>query len=298
MGSTARQHRYQVPMATRSTDASVIDQCAGRFVLTLLHEDDQKPASFFALGSSLHDTIEAVCLENLSPIEAHSRCRGQLREWIRSIGDKEILETSKRGVDTILDDADRMLTNWFRFCHPDGDKRHPAYDDLEWPPKVETVFQRTGNHKYPVWGSIDAIFDWKYDPDHKVIVDWKSGTQRTKTDFQLWFYTYGIGFDPETTAQWFHNLDRVRKNSIVQVPADVYPGDEAIIDIINTTEEIKEAIVAGDTPDFNPDWYCNFCPVQDFCPADGDPRNRDGNLDKLESVLHLLKPMRQPYQGE
>ena len=298
MGSTARQHRFQVPMATRSTDASVIEQCAGRFVLTLLHEDDQKPASFFALGSSLHDTIEKVCLENLSPIEAHEFCHSQLTDWINTVDHRKVLETSKRGVDTIYEDADRMLTNWFRFCHPDGDKRHDAYKDLAWPPRVETVFTRDGDHKYPVWGSIDAIFDGLFNPDRKTIVDWKSGTQRTKTDFQLWFYTYGIEFDPLMTEQWFHNLDRVRKNSIVQVPAEPYPGEEAIVKIINETEEIKEAIVAGDMPDFNPDWYCNFCPVQDFCPADGDPRNRDANLDKLESVLHLLRPMRQPYQGE
>ena len=60
---------------------------------------------------------------------------------------------------------------------------------------------------------------------------------------------------------------------------------------ILATEAIKDAIVNGEYPKFNPDWYCGYCPVQDVCPADGDFRNREQNAQNLRRMLRLVKPM-------
>ncbi len=299
MGSTPRQHRYQVPMTTRSTDCSTLDQCPGKYALTLLHEDDQAEASFFELGTTLHDRIEAAIDYDHDLDIALAKGHASLGLWEEKVqmgieDGRRVLETSKRGIDTIHDDFERMLKKWFLYVHPDGDKRHPIYDDYEWPPKTEVKFFDSWRH---VWGSVDAIFDHKAQPDHVAIVDWKSGLQKQKTSFQLHFYTYGMGVDPEGTVSWFHHLDRVRKNAIVQM-ADEYPGDEEMARAVKEASRHKVRLLSGEMPEFNPDWWCNFCPVQDFCPADGDDRNRDTNRIKLESVLHLFKPMSEPIQGE
>jgi hypothetical protein len=96
--------------------------------------------------------------------------------------------------------------------------------------------------------------------------------------------------DPETTGAWFHHLDKQRKGSIIQ-GAEPYPGDDAIRQRILSTEAIKDEVVAGKYPKFNPDWYCNWCPVQRVCPADGDYRNREENAANLRRMLKLARPM-------
>jgi len=260
-----------------------METCPGRFVLSLYHDDDEAHASYFGLGSALHETIEWGILEN-KDLDAMKffvweRVEDFHEETMHS--ERRIIETSKRGMDTMQSDAERMIVNWFNHVHPDGNDRHPIYDKYEWPPKVEHSFQRTAESagtQYPVWGSIDAVFTkpkwYQDDKQEHMIVDWKSGTQKQRSDFQLNFYRFGSGLD--AVPAHFHHLDRVRKNAIVQEAAP-YPGDPAMTMLIRNTEEVKLGILAGDIPDFTPSFLCPYCPVQEFCPVEGWPsksRNR------------------------
>jgi hypothetical protein len=218
----------------------------------------------------------------------HARA-GIDRELERIADAPRKIESSKRGFDSMHDDAARMLRNWFKFVHPDSDKRLEIYDEYAWPPKVEvpfTVDPYLAGTQYPVWGSIDAVF-LPVSGESVAIVDWKSGTSKQRNSDQLHFYQFGYKGD---TPAWFHHLDRVRKGSIIQ-EADPYPGDDVVRQRILATEAIKESILDDGYVNFNPDWYCNYCPVQHVCPADGDVRNRETNLTNLSRMLHLARPM-------
>jgi hypothetical protein len=78
--------------------------------------------------------------------------------------------------------------------------------------------------------------------------------------------------------------------SIIQM-ADPYPGDDVVRQRILATEAVKDSIVEGKYPKFNPSALCNWCPVQAMCPADGDYRNRDDNAKALRSMLKLARGM-------
>ncbi len=296
MGSTLRDHRYQIPLATRSTDISTMETCPGRFVLSLYHEHDEAHASFFALGTLLHEGIELAITHDLDQaymcaVWLPDQVGMILKGWEAS--DRRVIETTKRGIDSLFDDAQRMMVNWFNHVHPDGDDRHPIYDDYEWPPQVEQTFERSAasaGTQYPVWGSVDALFrkPWpSSDPREWVIVDWKSGTQKQRSDFQLNFYRFGMGMGD--TPAHFHHLDRVRKNAIVQ-QADPYPGDPEMARLITETEQIKLGILDGEIPEFTPSFLCPYCPVQEFCPVEGWPSKSRNRL-KLRSMVSLAVPL-------
>lgn len=287
MGSTPRQHRYQLPMATRSTDVSMMQQCPGRWLLTNFYEQTQAEASFFILGSALHTAIENAIVFDMDADWAQQGMRANIeRELERAAGAERRIESSKRGFDTMIEDAERMLGQWFRTVHPDSSKRLPIYDEYEWPPVTEDQwFYHDGQTKYPQWGSVDAAFLSKAG-SHLALVDWKSGTSRQRNSDQLHFYMYGYGGG----RAWFHHLDKQQARSIIQ-HADPYPGDDVVRQRILATEAIKEGILEDGVVQFNEDWYCNYCPVQHHCPVDGDVRNRDQNMIDLTRMLTLARPM-------
>ena len=302
MGNTPRQHRFQLPMPTRSTDVSMMQQCPGRWVLTHLRSDDQAEASFFILGTVLHEAIENAIVFDLDEDWAlkgmHQAIDRELERIYegRVVSKKRLIETSKRGFDTMHDDAERMLKQWFWSVHPDSDKRLPIYDEYEWPPKTEVDIARGADYSdtaYDQWGSVDAVF-WAHDRESYAIVDWKSGTSRQKTDDQLHFYEYvgsHVGFGIYGCERaWFHHLDKVRPSAIIQT-ADPYPGDDAVRQRILATEAIKEGIIEDQRVTFNAGPLCNYCPVQHVCPEDGDIRNRDDNLLQLGNLLKIARPM-------
>ena len=299
MGSTPRPHRYAIPMATRSTDVSVMGDCPGRFALTCFYEKEQAEASFFILGSQLHETIEVSIVMDLDLDQALTHARAGIDRELERIEDApRKIESSKRGFDSMHDDAARMLRNWYRFVHPDSDKRLEIYDEYQWPPATEVPFHVPAGKgtRYPQWGRIDAAFIPKSHDfaDQRALVDWKSGTSKQRTSDQLHFYErgYRLAVAPAVVGikSWFHHLDRVRKGSIIQ-EADPYPGDDVVRQRILATERVKESILEDGYVNFNPDWYCNYCPVQHVCPADGDVRNREINLTNLSRMLSLSRPM-------
>lgn len=288
MGSTPRKHRYQLPLATRSTDVAMMHDCPGRWVLTHFKEADQAEASFFALGSALHEGIEAAVLHDLDLEAATDLMLNGLHIWISGLPGKRVLESANRGVETILDDARTMLANWFTFTHPDSAKRLDIYDEYEWPPRVEVSFLADIGTKYPVWGQVDAIFD-KKDSTSIAMVDWKSSRGRQRSSDQLHFYQAGYGY-MEGDLAWFHNVARVQGRSVIQM-ADPYPGDAHVRQRILATEAIKDSIIEGGYPHFNQSALCNWCTVQDFCPVDGAVQNREQNMVDLRQMLRLARPM-------
>lgn len=276
-------------MPGRSTEVTA--DCFGRQVLQWFFEEDQADTSYFTLGSILHDTIQLAIETNIDLPLALEHAHKVVALALDDIGTSGNIkmEASQRGFDSMHEDAERMISNWFAKVPPDAEKRHPIYNDYEWPPRVEVPFakQVPGALKYGVWGVVDAVFLPKAEVP-TLIVDWKSSTQRQKSDFQLNFYRFGLEL-PDALAA-YHNLDRVRDAAIIQM-AEPYPGHKDIIRGARLLELRKEAVVLGEMPLFTPDWYCNYCPVQHLCPVDGDPRKRDENLANLKFLLPLAEPM-------
>ena len=281
-----------MPLATRSTDVADLGKCPGAWLLKLIYEDQKAEASYFALGSALHDGIDITIKEDLSLEQALTIVEGQIEDWLSQIAktsSQRILESSSRGVDTILDDAQRMMKNWWKFTHPSSPDRLLLYEQYEWPPRTEVAWEREDPETtYPVWGSIDAIFD-KKDSTEIAIVDWKSGTSRQRNSDQLHFYQFGYGYMPGDIA-WFHHLDRVRKHYVIQ-DAEPYPGDAAVRQRVLATEAIKQFILEDGRATFNQDWWCGWCSVQEFCPVEG--ADKAGNLANLERAMVYLRPMEQ-----
>jgi hypothetical protein len=262
-------------------------QCPGKFVLQNFNEQDQIPAVFFLLGTRLHEAIEVAINMDLDEDWALRHINAAIDRDLEQLDAAPlILESSKRGVDSMREDATRMLRQWYRTVHPDSRKRLGPYSKMNWPPQTEVEWMRLpdGQFKYPVWGSCDAVFTNQ--AGEPVIVDWKSGSSRQRSSDQIHFYMFGYG----AREGWFHHLDRIQERSVIQ-HADPYPGDEAIVQRIVAVESIKESVVAGSYPRFVPDWHCNWCPVRTVCPADGDVRNRDANADALRRALRLAKPL-------
>ena len=280
MGQTPRDRVTQIPLPTRSTEAGA--DCEGRTYLSYLREDQVRPASFFILGDVLHRAIQSSIVDNWTLDRAKAEITTMIDQALEPHRNTIIVEGMQRSVASMPEDADRMITNWFAHVHPDSDKRHPFYDDYQWPPATEVPFYKANlGTRFPVWGSVDTLFAHK-DNVGTAIVDWKSGVKKPPTQFQLDYYRFGMEA-PQAVAA-YHMLDRVRKQSIV-LEADPYPGDLYIREAISSTERTKQQVVAGVLPKFSPGWQCNYCPVQHICPADGDTRNRSKNERDFKKVL-------------
>lgn len=286
MGSTPRQHRYQLPMATRSTDAATVHECPGKWVLSNFYEKEKADASYFMLGSQLHETIECCILLDLDEDQAIRHLNAGLEQKLAQAEGKRIIETPKRSLMSMAEDAERLLGNWFTSVHPDSSKRHPIYDEYEWPPKVEEPFIRDVGTAHPIWGSIDVLWTSKGTTKHHAITDWKSGTSRQRSYDQLHFYRFGLG--EGNIPAWYHRLDAVQARAMIQMAED-YPGDDAVRQRVLATEAIKQAVLDDGRVSFNPGPLCNYCPVQEFCPSEG--KDRKKNLQNLESMLGYARPL-------
>lgn len=277
MGNTPRTHTLQIPLPIRSTEASA--ECFGRQVLTWVREEDAAPAVFFDLGTLVHEVIEYSIERDWTLDDALAFVDQQHEIMHDHLQSNDAISGSVRTLSTLRDDATRMATNWFAHVHPDSDKRHPVYDEYVWPPQTEVRFNGHIDG-IPVWGTIDAIFDHKHTNPPR-IVDWKSNRKRPSDSFQLDFYRLGAQI-PEADAH-FHMLDRIRKSSIVVEAEPV--AYRRTTSRVRQALANKESVLRGELPEFIPGWYCNYCPVQHICPADGHPDNR---LDNKKELVRLL----------
>ncbi len=157
MGSTPRQHQLQLPMPARSTEVRA--ECYGQTVLTYVYEDEQMPASYFVLGKLIHDAIEYAIKRDVDLAYMATSWWDPARF---QVPEGDIIEGGGRGWDSMFDDYQRFIAQWFHTVHPDSERRHPFYDDYTWPPEVERRYVRgpkSSGTKYGLWGRLDAVFE-------------------------------------------------------------------------------------------------------------------------------------------
>lgn len=281
--------QYTLPMPTRSTDVRQIHHCPGGWLLSKFCQ--QTPASFFLLGSQVHSTVERSILNDLDLDQALAHARAGIdRQLAQLIPGQLVVESSKRGFASMHDDAVGLITNWFRFVHPNSPDRLEIYNSYEWKPQTEVPFLRSAESagtKYPVWGIVDALFAAK-DGSHHAVVDWKSSVSIQDSDYQLGHYRFGLNLP--TARAWYHNLDKTRAGAVIQEAHD-YPGDPAVRQRIVATEAVKEGILEDRRVPFIPSSLCSYCPSQQACPVRGTRATREANLDALRRMLHLATPM-------
>jgi len=292
MGSTPRPHRFAVPMLTRNTDVATLSRCPAQWMLTNFFEKHQRDATYFVVGNACHLAFESVAVQGFDEDQAVEVANTYVSDAWQRWDDNAttVIETSKRSIEGMEADVKRIIHKWFQDVHPDSDKRFPIYNEYEWPFESEVPFHMSAKQagtKYDIWGSIDAIFEPKT-PTFSAYVDWKTGATPKSDPDQLYFYMYGANLDPEATATMFHHADGLKHHGKLQ-HADEYPGDDIVRTRILAAEYQKDS----DFWPANPDWYCTYCPVQDYCPLSGDKQQED-----LTRMLQWRSPMTQPYQKE
>ena len=282
--------RYQLDLATRSTDVRMVGNCPGSLALKHLGSE-QTPATFLELGTRLHQTIEKSVLEDLDLDAALGWLCRAIDGDVEDLGHAEyVIESRARTLASMHDDARRLLTAWFDRVHPDSPKRLEIYGSYQWPPRVEVPFLRSAESagtKYPVWGTVDALFAAQHG-DGLAVVDWKGGTNRQRDDYQLHHYRFGL--DVPDAKAWFHNLDKPR--ATIQ-EAELYPGDPAVRQRIRATEEVKLGILEDGFARFQPSKLCRYCPVADSCPAIARGREREQKMSDLRRRIRLASESRE-----
>jgi hypothetical protein len=280
MGSTPRKHRLVIPLYTRSSDVKTIERCPAQWALSLFHEGEDADASFYVLGDTVHRAIERIVRDDLNLEAASAWGKGFIDASLERLRPIQ-LETTRRGFDTIEEDFFRMLARWWQDVHPRSEKRMEEYQDLVWPPRVEVRIQAdVPGLLYPVWGSIDALFQ-NLDNPGQTLVDWKTGADPRADQFQFEFYLLAGGFDLENTEAWFHHIDCKDRKGKTKLQF-IQPFDmEDTIERIAEVEQLKEE---RDLAQANTGWWCPWCPVAMFCPTDESERY-GGNARKLEQDL-------------
>jgi hypothetical protein len=240
------------------------------------------PATYFGLGSALHETIERTITVNLDLDQALADVEKRIGKWLEEADLTRVIESSVRTIDSMYGDARRMMHNWFNFAHPWSPKRHPVYEEYQWPPATELPFKSHAG----TWGSVDTLYYPKKDTTPRLIVDWKSGARPPKSDFQLNFYRRGLS--EEEARAGYHMLDRVRVKSVF-LEAAPFTNALPIIANIGRAKTEKERMLAGKMPEFFPGWQCDYCTVRHHCPEKGETPRK--NKKALKKHLKLLTPM-------
>lgn len=272
-----------IPMRTRSSDvrALALAQCHGAWAIKHTFPDIAKDATYFEMGNLIHSGIKLAIVHDLDVGNVVPLIRDKISLWQRG-QQGPVIETKARPNTAELGViAERHIRQWFKTVHPSSPDRLDVYNDYSWPPKVETVHHRDVGTKYPIWGTIDAMFDHKNGSD-LLLVDWKSST-RSQQPLQLNFYRFLL--DRPDAQAGYHYMDRVRRPSIFQ-PIGDYPGDAVMRRHVEVTERVKAGINLGQIS-FKPSPLCKVCPVQDGCPKRGDPSE---SWDRKRRLQAAFKP--------
>ena len=265
-----------IPLYSRSSDIrnlALNNGCEASSLLSWLYQNQLPNTVWFVLGTACHEAIEACILDGLDRDQLLAE--GRMNLAMALADGRDVLESSstrsKRGLDTVQTDLERMLGKWFDTVHPDGERRHPMWNDYEWPPKVEYEIALHDTDDTALYTTIDAIFTGikgKVPFGHEVlIVDWKTGSTTKSAPSQLQVYAYGgrrEGWFPDTNTiiGLFWHLDAEKPQHV-----DTYIGDRVVESWIRRTYDAKQDIVASAIPVYAPDWYCGYCQSKDICPV-------------------------------
>jgi len=276
--------RIDVPLYNRSSDITGMNECGLKWFLNHLYNDVKPDAIWFQLGTALHAAFEAGCLDDTLDQDqlkqiAHSERLDM--ELARLEDDKGIIQQkqtarTKRGIHTVDADIDRMVDLWYDYVHPNGSNRLEYLEDLEWPPimvehTIQVVDPKTG-----IWlrTQIDTVWQHSEYDYVRPIIDWKTGASAGKAkNLQLWTYQYGGRLEGWIDEQQkfpgiFLHVDHFGKKGGVQHVGE-YPGDEVMRAWMDQTHNRKTHPTTS-LPLPMEDWWCNYCPVREYCPAEGD----------------------------
>lgn len=251
---------YQMPMASRSSEMREAEDCRMRLALRFTHPRELAEAVYFQLGTSTHAGI-AKASEGLSLDQALSFVRASNEAWLAEL-DGPVIETQKRQLSTLHDDAERIIRNWFRFCHPTSPEQLDIFKPYGLPRVEQTCVRDDAGHV--VWGTIDAIYEAPGLPT--LIADWKTGTRKISDPdtLQLQVYRYITG-KPDALAVYVH-LDRQQARAVIQDAAP-YPGDSWVVRKAQFTEMVKQGIIDTGKAYARKQRGCGTCVAAPVCPV-------------------------------
>ena len=282
-----------LPMYTRSSDIRTLAMnagCEASWLLSNLLNDELPGTVWFALGTSIHEAIEACILHNLTKDEMIAYGHGALDVELGG----EIIESaskrSKRNLSTVRGDMERMLGKWWDDVHPMSPTRNPIFGKYVWPPKVEhNIVNKPRDKALRLFTQVDAIFTHNEEKfgEEILIVDWKSGAKATSDPAQLHTYMYGgrkegwIKDHQQSVVGMFWHIDHSKAQWV-----DDYLGDEVVEAWIRRTFELKKQVVSNLMPVYTPDWYCGYCRARGKCPVKGgDLSHEDVGILIMEATL-------------
>jgi hypothetical protein len=222
-------------------------------------------AGYFHTGTAGHKGFE-LQLDGATLADATQAAVTMLHELLAAEGDKPVRWTKKRPAE----DAEQLVIEHqaqFRDAVIDPKNRIKPYDEIE-----PIALELTTDAGYPpVVTQIDSI--WQGDNLY-CIVDWKTGATAKAKPQQLWLYNYAArhtphspihGLPAENVEMWYHHV----AFSKIQRVND-YPGDEYMEALLAASREQRQQIHKNGFAAANPDWYCNYCLVREYCPVMGD----------------------------
>jgi len=297
-----------IPLYSRSSDIrnlALNNGCEASSLLSWLYQTELPDTVWFILGTACHEAIETCILNDLNREELIAEGRINLSMALAEAGDN-IIESasarSKRGLDTVKADVERILGKWYDAVHPDGERRNKLFNQYQWPPKVEHEIVLHDTDETALYTTIDAIFtakpgEAKFGADI-MIVDWKTGSTSKSSPAQLQVYAYGgrkEGWYPDDNATigMFWHVDHEKPQWV-----DTYHGDEVIEKWIARTYDAKQKIIEDSMPVYAPDWYCGYCQSKDICPVNnpGGGKKHDQIALDIQSARLLTEPEREAEQ--
>ena len=261
---TLRESLLDLPLATRASEVRQIADCPMSYALRLAAEPLMASATFFALGEYVHEGIARSIIEDWAEDQTIVFVQDRIHEWSLQVDRESLIETQARTLDSMPEDAARMIRNFYKWVHPSSPERLPLFNDYHWPPKVEQTFVRTDlGTVAPVYGTLDAIFEPKDEAKPRLIVDFKGSVRKVSDSLQLNFYRLLIG-EPEADACFVY-LDRVQPRAVIGW-AEPYPGDRAMLYMIQWTETVKAKIIETSRARAVQGRHCQVCPARTVCP--------------------------------
>lgn len=302
MASEPRTSTAQLPLYSRASDRDIFD-CPGKWVLNYLEEDRLPETGWFMMGDTVHQTIEAIVLEDMTLEDAEYYYAA---EWDATLGlaklrdvDPPIIWSSKRDEATTHDIGLEAVRRWFDHVHPTGTDRLPVFEDYEWPPRVEVLLSVEPGPRLeaPLQGirtEADAIFLPKRKRTPAMIVDWKTGSRAhaSETQLHLYFYAARLAGELPWNSEFrggFVHLGAGKEAKWQE--AGAYPGDLNMKAMFDATTALKGTMKAGDVM-FRRDWWCGTCRAREVCPVEG-----TGDIVKIRRQVMDAEWITSPVHG-